>query len=262
MPNRTLVIAEPGCVHEGKWERMVRLFEVARSAGADILKPQYVSNPAKMCERRHIGPDHPQRSYYETAYGWNSYPLKWLEWLSEACKATGMQLACTSFLPEDVWAVDPFVSIHKVASFERGDQRLSRTAWATGKRVLISQGMSDGAERWIPEDNAYALLCRTAYPAPLKSLRLKELRSFGGLSDHSRDVRVGGWAVMAGATVVEAHIRLADTSPDNPDYAAALSPSEFTEYVRNVRDAEEAYDSDVKGVQPCEEWALPYRVTG
>src|SRR5688572_33244166 len=119
-----------------------------------------------MCERRHIGIDHPRRAYYEQAYGWNSYPIEWLEQLALLCKERRMQLACTSFLPEDVATVDPFVSIHKIASFENGDSRLMGEAMRTKKRIIISSGMRDGIEI-PPLPHAEILHCTSSYPAPI-----------------------------------------------------------------------------------------------
>jgi N,N'-diacetyllegionaminate synthase len=267
---RTLVIAEPGACHEGHWVDMLRLLGVAHRAGADVFKPQYVSNPTKMCERRHIWADHPKRAYYEQAYGWNSYPLEWLQLLAALCKDYGMQLACTSFLPEDVSTVDPFVSIHKIASFEAEDQELRAVARGSGKMMLVSTGMSPSLVGNV--GHMSLLHCTSAYPAPLQDMNLTVLRDeawgndagckspFIGLSDHSRHVLTGAVAVGAGATVIEAHIRLEDTSSDNPDYAAAFSPSEFKEYVANIRLAEQMMGDGIKRVQPSEEWALPYRV--
>jgi N,N'-diacetyllegionaminate synthase len=266
------VIAEPGCTHEGRWSDMLRLLDVAHQAGASCFKPQYVSNPARMCERRHIGLDHPKREYYERAYGWNSYPIEWLELLSGLCKERGMQLACTSFLPEDVATVDPFVSIHKIASFEAEDEALIREAGSSGKPVLLSTGML-GANKEFEfawDADVRLLHCTSAYPAPIDALNLRfiDWHCMGrgnrvlGLSDHSRNVLTGAVAVGAGSEIIEAHIRLDGTSPENPDFAAAFSPAEFKVYVENIRLAEQMMGDGIKRVQECEQWALPYRVRG
>jgi N-acetylneuraminate synthase len=265
---RTLVIAEPGCTHEGHWGDMLRLLDVAHAAGADVFKPQYVSNPARICERRHIDTDHPKRAYYEEAYGWNSYPLEWLEILAALCKDYGMQLACTSFLPQDVAAVDPFVSIHKVSSFEMASEDMRLAVMSTRKRVIVSTGATNHPNYRMRGERLH---CVSAYPAPLCDLNLSVLwptadcqlgtsRDFAGFSDHSRHALTGAVAVGAGAEIIEAHIRLQDTSSENPDFAAAFGPGAFEVYVKNIRLAEQMMGDGIKRVQPSEEWALPYRV--
>lgn len=82
-----------------------------------------------------------------------------------------------------------------------------------------------------------------------------------GLSDHSRHALTGALAVAAGATIVEAHLRLDDTPAENPDYAVAFSPSEFTQYVKNIRDAEVMLGTGRKEIQACEHEMLSFKVT-
>jgi N-acetylneuraminate synthase/N,N'-diacetyllegionaminate synthase len=76
-----------------------------------------------------------------------------------------------------------------------------------------------------------------------------------GLSDHTTSTLTGALAVAAGATIVEKHIRLHDTSQDCPDYPHSLCANEwsgpvgdvslhhfntFKQYVSNIREAERA----------------------
>jgi sialic acid synthase SpsE len=80
-----------------------------------------------------------------------------------------------------------------------------------------------------------------------------------GFSDHTRDVRMGAWAVCAGARVLEVHYRADDTSPENPDYAASLTPAELREYIRQARTAMSAMGYRVKQCMPSEEGNRRYR---
>lgn len=118
------------------------------------------------------------------------------------------------------------------------------------------------------------LHCTSAYPCPLEDLHLRVLSQpwCDGLSDHSRHVAVGGVAVLQGAKVIEAHLRLDRCSPDNPDYQAAFEPAEFSAYVRNIRRAAEGWleqspDTErmlgdrVKRQQVSEQAMSAYRVT-
>ncbi len=264
--NRVMVIAEPGCTAEGDYGAYVRLIYAAEAAGCDVFKPQWCSNPQKMCERRHIGPDHPKRAYYERAYNWLNFPLEWHEDFARMCKQFGMQYACTSFLPEDVAKVDPFVSIHKIASFEACDPNMYAAMCLTNKKCIVSTGMLNDNQVVDVGERFIVLHCVSAYPAPLSAMNLGVLRfdeeeMYQGLSDHSRNVLTGAVAVGAGAEIIETHFRNFDCSPENPDYAVSFSPQELKQYVANVRAAEAMMGGFRKTVQSVEEWGLPYRVT-
>lgn len=259
-----LVIAEPGCTHEGDKATMLKLLETAHQCGANVWKPQWTSDPVQMCERRHIGPDHPKRAYYEQAYGWLAFPAEWHREFSEKCHAVGMKYAVTCFLPKDVWTVEPFVDMLKVSSFENDYSGLLMTARATGKRTIVSLGgrKLQGGVLNIPYHQPDALLCTSEYPARLRSMALDLIRQhgLGGLSDHSRRVNMGGYAVAKGATVIETHYRLETCHPSNPDFAVAFTPSEFAQYIANIRESEDACVIDEQARDEAQEWALPYRV--
>ena len=281
----TLVVAEPGCTHEGDYGTLRRLAQAAAEAGANVFKPQWTSDPVQMCERRHIGPDHPKRAEYRRAYGWLAFPVTWHRDLRAWCRRLGMQYACTAFLPQDVPVLAPFLDYLKVSSFEATDRELLRAALLAmpsapeaGVRhpaVIVSTGMMEEEVDYRLWDHGqcfhpWAVLhCVSAYPAPLAAMNLGVISGNGrhggesaytGLSDHSRYVLTGALAVACGATVVEAHLRLDECSPSNPDYAAAFPPQQFLQYVRYIRDAEIMVGDGRKRRQLCEAWAVPYQV--
>jgi sialic acid synthase SpsE len=262
--NRTLVIAEPGCTAEGDYDTMVRLLYAAKDADCDVWKPQWTSNPERMCERRHIGPDHPKREYYLNAYSWLNWPVEWHADFSTRCKALGMKYACTVFLPEDAEVVAQHAEYVKVSSFEAGDEGLLESvgdaAVLHGGFVLVSTGMGrEYAESEYPW--FFELHCVSAYPAPIDVMNLAVLPKYSGLSDHSRELDMGMMAVCAGAQIIETHYRLYDCNPENPDYPVAFDPGELAMYVGKIRKAERALGSGVKQVQDCEREMVPYKVT-
>jgi len=263
---RTLVIAEPGCTAEGDKNNMLRLLETAKACGADVWKPQWTSDPASMCERRHIGRDHAQRGHYERAYGWLAFPVEWHQEFRTRCVELGMQYACSVYLPQDVATVEPFVDYHKVSSFEATDGEMiaAHRALTRQGNLIVSMGMVDDIDD-LQNDwrglRADYLHCVSAYPAPLSAMNLAVIDDLvDGLSDHSGCLVTGAVAVALGAEIIETHYRLDDCNPDNPDYAVAFSPAEFTQYIKNIRDAELMLGDGIKRRQPCEEWAVPYRV--
>jgi len=263
-----LVVAEPGCSAEGDKATMVRLLETAAQCGAGAWKPQFCSNPVLMCERRHIRHDHPKRGYYERAYSWLRFPVLWHADFRDRCHALGMQYVVSVFLTQDVAAVALFADIIKISSFENGDAGLLRAAVRSGKPVIVSTGMLKRWSwafwrlKWYQRVHGVRLLqCTSAYPVDLNQLNLKAIGACGldGLSDHSRDMIVGGLAVANGAEVVEAHYALYDCNPENPDAGVAFSPGEFEIYIKNIRKAEQANGTGDKQPQGQETWAHPYR---
>lgn len=259
----TLVIAEPGCTHEGSYDALVSLLHAAKDAGCNVWKPQWTSNPERMCERRHIGLDHPKRAYYLKAYSWLAFPVEWHADFSARCKQLGMQYGCTVFLPEDADRVAEHADYMKVASFEAGDSELLEAvldaSTLRGRFVIVSTGMgreyADTEAPWF-----FELHCVSSYPAPIDAINLSVLPKYSGLSDHSRDLDMGMMAVCAGAQIIETHYRLYDCDPQNPDYPVSFDPGELAMYVGKIRKAERAMGDGVKRIHPSEEWALPYRV--
>lgn len=262
---RTLIIGEMGSTPEGNLGTMKRLVDVAADCKADCVKNQWVSNAQTMCDRRHA----PE---YLGSYRLLQYPLEWHAELRKHANVRGLQYACTAYIPGDPTLLAPFVDYLKVSSFESED---GSVIWevldiAGRKRkphpiVIVSFGMSDcGACFSGLEKTTRRLHCVSSYPAPLASLNLAviadEPDSFEGFSDHSHDVRVGAWAIAAGASILETHFRLDDCDPANKDYAVAFTPAEFKTYIKNVRDCEAALGDGVKRVQECEQEMERFKV--
>jgi sialic acid synthase SpsE len=269
---RALVIAEIGACHDGSLLRACALVHAAKEAGADIVKAQFWSDYSRLADRRRVPPA------YREIYRRYQMPRHWLEILKAGADLEGIEFACSTYLPEDVAVVAPLVQRFKVASFEAADAELLGAHLpylAEGREVFISTGMNTfphpSVEQLIPYDCRHRvryLHCVSAYPAPVEALNLAVLSwndyhdcpVYAGFSDHSRHPLVGALAVAAGATVIEAHLRVETTDPQNPDYATAFSPAEFAAYVRNIRFAEQAMGDGEKKLQPCELEMARYRV--
>ena len=265
-----LIIAEIASAHDGDYDRACRLVDAAADAGADIVKAQYFHDPDLMAERRRV----PDR--YRDIYRRYSIPLSWVRLLSERAHVHGLQFACSVFVPGAAVKVVEWCDWLKVASFENDTDLRGEVS---GFPLIISAGMcSEGQLRALKlwRDLVYrdvrVLHCVSCY----RSLRLADtnlgvILKYGldGFSDHvnSKDapdegVKSGEYAVNRGARMLEKHIRLDDTDPQNPDYAPALNPEQFKEYVRLARLADAAGGDGVKRCLPCEEEMAQYKVKG
>ena len=252
--NRTFVIAEAGSCHDNEWGKAVELILTAKRVGADACKFQFWSNATRLAERRHA-------SAYLGVYHKYQLPVEWLPLLKAQCDHAGIEFMTTCYLPEDIPVVAPLVKRFKVASFEAGDEAFLKAHGGYGKPLIVSTGMFDGSEwpRQLPQTEL--LHCVSAYPTPLDQANLGALRlGYSGYSDHTACTLTGGFAVCAGARILEVHFRLATTDTQNPDYTTALSPYELHEYVANVRLAERMLGDGVKRPQACEAPMSAYRV--
>jgi sialic acid synthase SpsE len=285
--DRTYVIAECGSCHDGDLGKALALVEAAAAAGADAAKFQYWSSAARMAERR-------RAPEYLEVYERYAVPFDWLAMLQLRCGELGIEFMCSTYLPEDVWPVSRRrPAALKISSFEANDPELLAAhagPMLLGMDVVVSLGMGASARmiyNWLPSSSmafsdalvapgrVYTLACVSAYPAPIDDLHLRRFSrrlregqppDVWGLSDHSPsgELLTGALAVAAGARMLERHLRLDDTDPENPDAPHACSPAQFRGYVELVRLAERALGPrDVPStgtVMPSETAMARYRV--
>jgi len=270
--SKTFVIAEAGSNHEGSLDKALELIDIAVECGADVCKFQFWSSSTRLAERRHA-PDYLQ--------GYMKYrmPQEWLVKLSNHCAEKNIAFMATTYLPEDIQVVDPFVNRFKIASFEATDEEFIRAHRTFHKPVIISTGMMDNSDLWalrnlirVENIDATLLHCVSSYPAPLEAVNLNALgrysyndgRSLGlhGFSDHTGEMNMGAFAVIKGAEIVEVHFRNYHTTKTSPDFRVSLLPYQLHHYIYTIRRAEIILGDPIKKQQPCEKEMAKYRVMG
>lgn len=259
----TLLIAECASCHDGDIRKAHRLVRLAADTGWNVAKFQFWSDADRLADRRKVD------ERYRAIYHRYRIPEDWLPRLEATCHEYGLEFMCTTYIPEDIAVVAPYVKRFKVSSFEAGDLSFLIAHERHQKPVIVSTGMM-GIHDVTATSNipAVVLHCVSAYPCPLDSANVSGIRDLymatrakPGYSDHTAHELTGALAVAAGAQVIEAHIRLDDTDPDNPDYVVALSPEKAKRYVENVRLAERMIGDGVKRMQDCEKEMAQYRVS-
>ena len=275
-PNHTFVIAEAGSnwkcgTYDEDLERATTLIKTAAKKGADAIKFQtyrsqtvYAPNAG---ESDYLADQGFKRDINEI-FDYLSMPYEMIPELSLICKDEGIEFMSTPFSIEDAKNIDPYVSIHKIASYEINHVRLIEFLASTSKPLLISTGAS------IPQEIEFAknlvnskgnekivlLQCTAKYPAPIESLNLSVIPFLKskysvpvGLSDHSLDpVLAPTLAVGFGATVIEKHFTL-DKKLPGPDHSFALNPEELELMIKSIRNADAAKGSGIKEILPEEE---------
>lgn len=273
---RVFVVAEAGSNwqvgnKEESREAAIQLIDAAAVAGADAIKFQTFR----------------AEKVYAPAAGVSSYlacsgiqkdiravlhdlemAYEDIPYLAGVAKKAGLEFMSTPFSVEDFDAVDPYVSRHKIASYEIALTPLLLRAARSGKPVYMSTGASYISEiAWAVNTMKDAgcqdltlLQCTAAYPASPSSMNLRAISTlqstFGlpvGLSDHSLDCMTAPVAAVSlGASVIEKHITLKRCLP-GPDQRFSLEPFELKIFVEKIRLAERMMGSGYKTILPQEE---------
>ena len=278
-PNHTFIIAEAGSnwksgSYEEDLEQAKKLIKIASKAGADAVKFQtykadtvYAYNAGNSNYLAEQGINKEINEIFE----YLSMPYEMISELSQICNDEKIIFMSTPFSVEDAKQIDPFVSLHKIASFEINHVRLIEFLSKTEKPILISTGAStfdeiDFAVNLIKnnKNNEIGLLqCTSKYPAPIESLNLSTIPKMKerynipiGFSDHSVEPLIGPLtAVGLGATIIEKHFTL-DKNLPGPDHSFAITPQELELMVKSIRYADKSKGNGEKIVLKDEQELL------
>lgn len=270
------VIAEAGsnwCITdslEANKNMALRLIDAAVQAKADAIKFQvfraettYVKNAGASDYLSEYG----VKTEISSLFKQLEMPYEMIPELAEYCKKKGIAFMASVFSENDFKAVDPYVSMHKIASYEISHPTLLKLAAKSQKPLLLSTGASDEEDiEWAVDKfrkeggkDLTLLQCTAKYPADLDTLHLRTLpylrNRFStpvGFSDHSLDpISAPVAAVALGASVIEKHFTLSKDLP-GPDHPFALTPIEFTAMIESIRKTEKALGSSVKKIREDE----------
>ena len=279
--NKVFVIAEAGSNWRlGNTKRDLKmgkvLIDIASDAHADAIKFQtyktatvYVPNAGDSDYLSESGIKEPITEIFDDL----SMPYEIIPELADYCKSCNIEFMSTPFSINDAKAIEPYVKLHKIASYEITHLRLIEFLAKTHKPLILSTGAATLDDiTWAVNHfkkcggSEITLMQTTAkYPAPLSSLNIKSMLKLKeifdvpvGLSDHSKDPVIGPvTAVALGASVVEKHFTLHNKLP-GPDHSFALEPEELKTMVKAIRNCENALGSGEKIVQKEEEELRDY----
>lgn len=256
------IVGEVSCNHEGDIIKADELIKHAKLSGANAVKIQcYTPDDMTLDVKVRFNQEY------------NDFYIKYGQWkgqhLYELYKKaqTPYHLAEKLFSIAEHYKIPIFSSVfslkglsyleelkcpaYKIASFELTDLPLIRKVTKTAKPVILSTGMSnleeiDEAMMCCVPNNTALLHCVSAYPTKLEQANLWRInwlqdlypQSIVGFSDHTRGIIAGSLACAMGARIIEKHIALPGTNPE--DAAFSLHPDEFKTYVQNCRKAAEA----------------------
>jgi N,N'-diacetyllegionaminate synthase len=258
---KTYIIAEIGNTHEGSLGLAKQFIKVAAECGIDAVKMQTHIFEAESLLDAPNPPyfkDETRKEYFErTAFT--------LEQWKELKRYSEEDLKIDFFSsPFSLEAVDMLeivgMDTYKIASGEVNNTPLLEKVAKTGKKVLLSSGMSS----WAELDEAVKTLqsngckdltllqCTSEYPCPPKEAGLNVLDEMKdrykdvtiGYSDHTMGVAIPLAAVIKGATVIEKHFTLSQKMYGS-DAMNSTEPEEFKRLVGEIRQIEAALSNDV-----------------
>ena len=232
------------------------MIRAASKAGADAVKFQvfrsntvYTHNAGKI---RYLSNEN---STINELFDKLSMPYEMIPKLANFCKKEKILFMATAFSVEDAKQIDPYVKIHKIASYEINHTRLLEFISQTKKPILLSTGAAsydeiDFAVNKIKKNgnkNIGILQCTAKYPASIELLNLSVIPEMNskynlpvGLSDHSIDPIIGPlMSIGLGGKFIEKHFTL-DKKLNGPDHYFALEPNELKLMVKTIRDGEKS----------------------
>lgn len=249
------IIAEAGTNHNGSKEKAKELIDVAARAKADSIKFQIIN---------------PWGLYLPGEYSYGHYDIKEVIKLREStvlsdeiyrelatyCTEKNIDFSSSVF---DKKGLDLLCSFNppyiKIASCDLNNIRFLRQVAETGKKVVLSTGMSSlsDIEKTLKEiektgnlKNFILLHCVSVYPANTEQTNLrfistlkKEFDLEVGFSDHTGSSTAAVMALVLGATWFEKHFTT-DRTQKGLDHAYAMEEKGLTDYIKDIRAAEKA----------------------
>ena len=263
---RTLIIAEAGVNHNGSLKKCFQLVDAAKKAGAHIVKFQTFEADSLATKKS------PKAAYQKVNdNNKNQYEmLKKLQLskdnhykIKKYCKKKKIEFLSSGFDIEDLVFLKKLkVKRFKVPSGEITNYLYLKKIASFKKQIILSTGMSTMKEvtraieilkkNGLKRNKISILHCSTEYPADLKKLNLKAIKSLKkkfklniGYSDHSKSTLIPSVAVALGASIIEKHITLNNNLP-GPDHQSSLNPNDFRIMVSNIIKTEMSFGNGVK----------------
>lgn len=251
------IIAEIGINHNGNVGLAKKMVLAAKKSGADVAKFQnaYMDRLFKINSKS-----------YKIAKKFELKESDYIE-IKKYCDKLKIEFMSTPYDLKSVELLERVkVKRYKVASADIVDMPLHKKILLTKKPVILSTGMAT-----IPEirktvnfykrngmSKLVLLHCVSSYPCSVKSLNLKSMSKLKkifnlplGYSDHSIGNDAAIMSVGFGAIIIEKHFTI-DKSLSGADHKMSLTPHEFSNLVKTIREAEIRLGSDQKKCQPEE----------
>lgn len=251
------IIAEAGVNHNGSLKLAKKLVDIAKQCGADAVKFQTF----KAEESTGVNADKAEYQKKNDVTKESQFnmikklelPFEDFKVLKQYCEEQKIDFMSTPDGEQSLkYLIEMDVSKIKIGSTEVTNYPFLKKIALSKKMIILSTGMStlgevEKAIDLLMENGAQdiALMhCTTDYPTNVEDVNLKAMltlkNAFGlsvGYSDHTLGFEAAVAAVTMGAVIIEKHITI-DQEMEGPDHKASMSPFQFANYVRYIRNTE------------------------
>ena len=246
----TFIIVEIGQAHDGSLGILHSFIDALGQSGADAIKFQthIAEAESSVNEPFRVKFSYEDESRFDY---WKRMSFTLCQWkgIKKHCDQVGLEFMSSPFSNAAVDLLEKVgVRRYKVGSGEVSNLFLLEKIARTGKRILLSSGMSSYTElersiEFLSHYNSEVsiLQCTTRYPTLAEDLGLNvidELRQrfdlSVGFSDHSGTIFAPLAAVAKGAEIIEVHVTF-DQRMFGPDSNSSLNIDQFVELVHAIR---------------------------
>lgn len=271
--NSIFLIGEIGVNHNGDMQNVFRLTDVIKKAGADYAKIQSFI-PNELCaisgklapyQKKSGLIIHTQLNLlkkYQLSFEQQKKFFNYCNKIKIKPLASIFDFKSANFLVKNK------IRTVKIPSGEITNLPLLEYVAKNFKKIIISTGVSDFNEindainiflkRGIFGKNLILMQCNSSYPSRLEDANLNVLKNFEkkfqvtlGYSDHTKDNLTSIISLGAGAKYFEKHVTISKKMI-GPDHKASLSPKEFKEYCKVLKQGNIALGSHNKFCTPSE----------
>ena len=271
--NKTFIIAEAGVNHNGSLKKVLKLIDVAASAGANAIKFQTFKAENLTTVN---APKAEYQKYKSLKKETQFQMLKKLEFTEamhsacfQKCQKKKIIFISSAFDIDSLNYLKKFkLRYFKVPSGEITNIPYLEVLGKFRKKVILSTGMASIFEikkaiktlitNGTKKNNITVMQCTSAYPAPYDEINLNVIATLRnifklntGFSDHSLGVYASIAAVALGAKVIEKHLTL-NKKLKGPDHRASLDPKEFKFMVQGIRIVEKTLGDKIKKITRSE----------
>ncbi len=270
--NKTFFIADIAANHDGKFNRAIKLIDLAIKAGADAVKFQhhdvkkYVSDYGfKALGAKQSHQKKWKKSIFQV-YKDAEVPIEWTKRLFKYCKKKNIIFMSTPYDLDMVDHLFKYVQAYKIGSGDLAWKEMIKKVSSKNKPIFIATGASninevDEAVKILRKKKTKFCLmqCNTNYTGSLdnfKFINLNVIKTYAkryknillGLSDHTPGHETVLGAVAMGVRVVEKHFT-DNTNRSGPDHPFSMDPVTWRAMVNATRKLESAMGNGKKVVE-------------
>lgn len=256
------IIAEIGINHNGSTNIAKKLIDEAKNAGANAVKFQKRDISSIYREEVLENPNIESQGFEILLDVLRKVELSESDYreIIKYCNEKNIIFLCTPWdIPSVIFLELLDVPAYKIASADLTNLPLIKYIAETKKPVILSTGMStlEEIEKTVEfmnnkKMNFVIMHSNSTYPAPIELLNLNLIPFFEnkfkcliGYSGHEQSIIPSLIATVLGSVILERHITL-DKNMEGIDQSSSLEPSEFSQLVMYVREAEKARGKPIK----------------